>query len=133
VEKSANGRIKLCFKVDQTMFSSSFFRLAATNKITWKLGISVVAAGVTLKTYFSFSRGVLVDNMDRRHIEATEHLKGARAWGERKAKEREERTPALTPEQREQLNEYLRLLVDSQPEVYPKRGTKVAASDGRER
>ena len=36
------------------------------------------------------------------------------------ARDREDRAPPLTPEQREQLHEYLKLMRASQPEVYPK-------------
>jgi hypothetical protein len=70
-------------------------------------------------TYFNFSRGVLVDHMDRRHLAATEHLKGARQFGQKMAKEREDRLPPLTDEQRAQLHEYLRLLAEREPDVYP--------------
>jgi len=57
--------------------------------------------------------------MDKRHIAATEHLNQARQFAQTKAKEREERLPPLTDEQREQLHEYLRLLKERDPEVYP--------------
>ena len=70
--------------------------------------------------YFNFSRGVMVDTMDQRHIQATEHLRGAREYGLKMAKEREDKAPTLTAEQKEQLHEYLKLLRESQPDVYPK-------------
>lgn len=73
----------------------------------------------TQVTYFNFSRGLLVDHMDRRHIAATEHLSKARKFAQVKAKDREERLPPLTDEQREQLREYLRLLAEKEPEIYP--------------
>jgi cytochrome c1 len=57
--------------------------------------------------------------MDRRHIAATEHLTKARQFAKDKAKDREDRLPPLTDEQREQLHEYLRLLAEREPEVYP--------------
>jgi hypothetical protein len=71
-------------------------------------------------TYFNFSRGVLVDHMEKRHLQATEHLKDARKFGQTMAKDREARLPPLTPEQREQMQEYLKLLKQTQPDVYPK-------------
>lgn len=70
-------------------------------------------------TYFNFSRGLLVDHMDRRHIAATEHLSKARQFAQVKAKDRAERLPPLTEDQREQLREYLRLQAEQDPEVYP--------------
>jgi len=57
--------------------------------------------------------------MDRRHHAATEHLRDAREFGSRMAREREERAPPLTPEQREQLQEYLKLMRENQPNLYP--------------
>ncbi len=103
------------------MFSSRFARLAAQNKSAWKAGLAVVVAGTTFKVvYFNFSRGVLVEHMDRRHVQATEHLRNARQYGSDAAMEREERVPQLSPEQREQLQEYLRLMADNKPELYPK-------------
>ena len=62
----------------------------------------------------------MVDHMDRRHLAATEHLTKAREFGSRKAEERKESTPQLTPEQEEQLKAYLRLMKESQPIVFPK-------------
>mmetsp|Transcript_2293 Transcript_2293/g.4923 ORF Transcript_2293/g.4923 Transcript_2293/m.4923 type:complete len:110 (+) Transcript_2293:188-517(+) len=103
------------------MSSSRFLKLMAQNKSAWKAGLAVVTVGVTFKvTYFNFSRGVLVDHMDARHLKATENLKDARQFGIKMAKDREERAPPLTPEQREQLHEYLRLMKRTQPDVYPK-------------
>ena len=62
----------------------------------------------------------MVDHMERRHQLATEHLRGAREFGSKMAKTREESVPSLTPEQKEQLQEYLKLMRVTQPDVYPK-------------
>ncbi|KAL3784701.1 hypothetical protein HJC23_007710 [Cyclotella cryptica] len=102
------------------MFSSRFVKLVLENKNAWVGGLAVVVLGTSFKvTYFNFSRGLLVDHMERRHLAATEHLKDARQFAQTKAKERENRLPPLTEEQREQLREYLRLLAEREPEVYP--------------
>ena len=102
-------------------FSSRFAQLASQNKSAWKAGLAIVVAGTTFKVvYFNFSRGVLVDHMERRHIQATEHLHNARKFGSAAAAERDERVPQLSPEQRQQLQEYLKLMADNNPEVYPK-------------
>ena len=57
--------------------------------------------------------------MERRHIAATEHLSEARQFARLKAKDREDRLPPLTDEQRDQLREYLKLLAEREPEIYP--------------
>ena len=62
----------------------------------------------------------MVDNDLQRHIQATEHLRGAREFGSKMAREREDKATPLTPEQKEQLQEYLQLLREAQPDVYPK-------------
>jgi len=62
----------------------------------------------------------MVDHMDRRHLEATEHLKSARETGLKMAREREDSAPQLTPAQRKQLKEYLQLMQETQlTGVYP--------------
>jgi len=102
------------------MFSSRFAKLVAQNKGAWRAGLAVVVAGTTFKVvYFNFSRGVMVDHMDRRHLQATEHLRNAREYGSKMAREREDRAPPLTPEQKQQLQEYLNLMKETQPDVYP--------------
>jgi flagellar biosynthesis/type III secretory pathway M-ring protein FliF/YscJ len=103
------------------MFSSRFVKLASQNRSVWKAGLAVVVAGTTFKVvYFNFSRSILVDHMNQRDVQAREHLHSARQYGSEAAVEREERVPQLSPEQREQLKEYLRLMADNNPEVYPK-------------
>mmetsp|Transcript_21146 Transcript_21146/g.38276 ORF Transcript_21146/g.38276 Transcript_21146/m.38276 type:complete len:110 (-) Transcript_21146:217-546(-) len=103
------------------MFASRFAKLVGQNKGAWRVGMAVVVGGVTFKVvYFNFSRGLMVDNDHQRHIQATEHLRGAREFGSKMAKEREDKATPLTPEQKEQLQEYLQLLREAQPDVYPK-------------
>ena len=70
--------------------------------------------------YFNFSRGLMIDHMDARHHQATEHLRDRRDLASKMAKERQEKAPPLTPEQKQQLEEYLKLMKASQPDVYPK-------------
>lgn len=106
------------------MVSSRFAQLVSQNKSTWKFGLAIVAAGATFKVvYFNFSRGLMVDHMDQRHVQATEHLVKARDFGYKKAMEREKAeksVPKLTPAQKQQLDEYLQLMREAQPDVYPK-------------
>ena len=64
------------------MFTSQFAKLVSQNKGAWKAGLAIVVAGTTFKVvYFNFSRNILVDHMDRRHIQATKHLNNAREYG----------------------------------------------------
>mmetsp|Transcript_27015 Transcript_27015/g.51091 ORF Transcript_27015/g.51091 Transcript_27015/m.51091 type:complete len:110 (+) Transcript_27015:143-472(+) len=102
------------------MFSSRFNKLFTQNEGVWRAGLAVVVAGTAFKVaYFNFSRGVMVETMDERHIKATAHLKGAREFGSKMAREREDKAPPLTAEQKEQLQEYLKMLKESQPDLYP--------------
>lgn len=64
--------------------------------------------------YFHFSRGLLVENMDRTHLEARKHLLEARKYAEWSEKDRQSRLPPLTAEQREQLQAYLDLVAEKQ-------------------
>lgn len=104
------------------MISSRLAKLIRGNESAWGAGLAVVVVGTAFKVgYWNFSRGVMVDTMEERHLKAMEHLKGARAFGSRAAKEREEKAPPLTAEQKEQLREYLELMKESRPDVYPQR------------
>lgn len=58
--------------------------------------------------------------MERRHLAATEHLIERREFGSKMTQTREAKVPPLTPEQKEQLQEYLRLMRMTEPDVYPK-------------
>jgi len=74
------------------------------------------AAPTTTKVaYFDFSRGIMVDHMETRHLQATEHLRDRRDLASKMAKEREEKAPPLTPEQKKQLQQYLELMKAKQP------------------
>mmetsp|Transcript_2287 Transcript_2287/g.4860 ORF Transcript_2287/g.4860 Transcript_2287/m.4860 type:complete len:105 (+) Transcript_2287:146-460(+) len=98
------------------MSSSRFVNFFAKNQGAWTAGLAVITAGTVFKvSYFNFSRGMMVDGMDVQHQQATEHLRGAREFGQKMAKEREDKAPPLTPEQKEQLQEYLLLLKEAQP------------------
>jgi len=103
------------------MFTSRFSYFVRQNQGAWRAGLAVVVAGTVFKVgYFNFSRGIMVDHMDRRHLEATEHLKSARETGLKMAREREDSAPQLTPAQRKQLQEYLQLMQETQlTGVYP--------------
>ena len=70
-------------------------------------------------TYFRFSRGIMVETMDERHIKATAHLKEARTFGSKMLEKSEGDAPPLTPKQKEQLQQYLRLMKEGEPDVYP--------------
>ena len=62
----------------------------------------------------------MVDHMETRHLQATEHLKDRRDLASKMAKEREDKAPPLTPEQKKQLQQYLELMKAKQPDVWPR-------------
>jgi integrase len=72
--------------------------------------------------YFSFSRGILVGDMDDLHRKAAAHLQEASQFAEWSHKDREERAPPLTPEQDEQLRNYLAFVAENSPIVFPRHG-----------
>lgn len=74
----------------------------------------------TKVAYFDFSRGIMVDHMETRHLQATEHLRDRRDLASKMAKEREDKAPPLTPEQKKQLQQYLELMKAKQPDVWPR-------------
>lgn len=98
-------------------------RLTPEQARIWKVGAGVVVFGTAFKSfYFVFSRGLIKDDRDEIHRQATEHLKEASAFAEFAEKDRESRVPKLTPEQDEQLRNYLAFVADNSPIVFPKHG-----------
>ena len=103
------------------MFSSRFVKHVKDNQSAWKVAAGIIVVGATFKvTYFNFSRGLMVNHMERRHLAATEHLIERREFWSKMTQTREAKVPPLTPEQKEQLQEYLRLMRMTEPDVYPK-------------
>jgi hypothetical protein len=123
----------------------AFWQKASRNqRRTWTLGASVIAGGAVFKVrndasaamsallmhcsfffsrfhalqyaYFDLTRGLLVDDMDRRHVKAHEHLVEARKFAEWSEKDRQSRTPPLTAEQHRQLQAYLDIRRELQEE-----------------
>uniref|UniRef100_A0A7S4SV15 Uncharacterized protein n=1 Tax=Ditylum brightwellii TaxID=49249 RepID=A0A7S4SV15_9STRA len=116
-----------------SLFGQGWSKLSKERQRIWKVGAGVVAVGTIFKVaYFNFSRGLMVQDMDARHLLATENLKKSREFGEWAARDRVERTPQLTSEQRKQLREYLSLMAEMNPEVFPNNGG-VAAGGGESR
>ena len=60
--------------------------------------------------YFSVSRKAFVDSAERRHLAGLQSLKEAREWAEWSAKDREKRMPKLTPQQEEQMQNYMKIV-----------------------
>ena len=102
------------------MFGSSARKLFVQNKAAWKAGLAIVTAGNLFKVvYFNFSRGLMVEHMESRHINATEHLKKARQYGVDATQKRQDAQVTLSSEERAQLKEYLQLMRETQQDVYP--------------
>lgn len=107
-------------------FAGMFRDLSREQRRLWGVAAGVVVVGTVFKTaYFKFSRGLVVESMDARHMRATAHLQEAREFASWAEKDRESRAPKLTPDQRRQLQEYLMLMAENNHEVYPqeKKGT----------
>jgi hypothetical protein len=97
--------------------------LSQEQRRVWKIGAGVVVLGTAFKSsYFVFSRGLLVDDRDEIHRKATAHLKEAAQFAEFAHNDRESRVPKLTPEQDEQLRDYLAFVAENSPLVFPKHG-----------
>ncbi len=64
---------------------------------------------------------MIIDNLEKRDISARKYLKESKDFAKFASEDRRKRSPELTPEQREQLQNYL-LLVAQHPDnkdVYP--------------
>jgi hypothetical protein len=60
--------------------------------------------------YFKFSRGLVVSDSDKQQLERLGHLREAGEFAEWSRRDRESKLPPLTDEQREQMQQYLRLV-----------------------
>ena len=63
--------------------------------------------------YFRVTRGILTEQAQRTHLDATENYREAKEFAKWSAKDREERRkalPPLTPEQEQQMKNYLRMM-----------------------
>ena len=64
-------------------------------------------------TYFRYARDAMLNSAGKSHADATQHLKEAREYAKWSAKDRAEKRadlPPLTPEQTEQMRNYLRIM-----------------------
>jgi len=94
--------------------------LSRERKRLWGIGASIFVVGTTFKfAYFQFSRGLMVDDMDARHLRAKAHLEESRRFAQWAEKDRNDRAPELTDDQRKQLQAYLELMATFNPDVHP--------------
>ena len=64
-------------------------------------------------SYFRFCRDAMVESSGKSHADATEHYREAREFAKWSAEDRakkRESLPELTPEQRQQMKNYLRIM-----------------------
>jgi hypothetical protein len=95
-------------------------RIPRNVRRAWAIGAGVVVIGTAVKSYyFYYSRGVIIEDMDRTHLKATKNLNEAREFAEWSTKDRESRLPPLTEEQKKQLQNYLTLMAENNPKVFP--------------
>ena len=61
-------------------------------------------------SYFNYATNAFAAHSDRRHREAVKYLKEDREFAKWSAEDREKRLPKLSPEEQEQLQNYLRIV-----------------------
>jgi len=91
----------------------SLGKMTANQRVWGAIGSVIVAGTVFKVTYFRFCRDAMLDSAGKSHADATEHYREARKFAEWSAKDRAEKRadlPPLTPEQREQMRNYLRIM-----------------------
>mmetsp|Transcript_7462 Transcript_7462/g.15579 ORF Transcript_7462/g.15579 Transcript_7462/m.15579 type:complete len:121 (+) Transcript_7462:176-538(+) len=94
--------------------------LSREQRRLWAIGAGVFAVGTSFKfAYFQFSRGLMVEDMDARHLRAKAHLDESRDFAQWAEKDRNKRAPELTDAQRRQLQQYLQLMAEHNREVHP--------------
>mmetsp|Transcript_903 Transcript_903/g.1276 ORF Transcript_903/g.1276 Transcript_903/m.1276 type:complete len:115 (+) Transcript_903:215-559(+) len=97
-----------------------FFQLHSPEKRrVWGVAAGVIVAGTVIKfAYFEFSRSLIMDDVTRRHLDATAHWSEVKKRAEWAEKDRSARVPPLTPEQKKQLQQYLILLAEENDGMY---------------
>lgn len=93
---------------------STFFRKLSPRQRTMTMIGGVIIGGSVFKVaYFKYCRTLLVDQANKTHHDATEHYREAKQFAKWSAEDREKRRaelPPLTPEQRQQMKAYLRMM-----------------------
>lgn len=104
------------------MFFNRWSQLSVRQRNNWKVGGLVIGIGGFIKFgYFYLSRGMIIDSLTEGDRSARMYLKESKEFAIKASEERRKRSPKLTEEQREQLQNYL-ILMAQQPEnkeVYP--------------
>jgi len=95
--------------------------MTANQKRLWGVGAAVIGIGSLIKFgYFYVSRDIIVKNLRDRDKNAREYLKESKDFSVWAAQDREKRLKhKLTPEQKEQLQQYLLMMAESDKDVYP--------------
>mmetsp|Transcript_25952 Transcript_25952/g.56887 ORF Transcript_25952/g.56887 Transcript_25952/m.56887 type:complete len:115 (+) Transcript_25952:627-971(+) len=90
-----------------------FGRLTANQKVWGAIG-GVIFVGTGFKiTYFQYCRDAMLKEGEKSHLDATEHYRKAREFAKWSAEDRAKKRadlPPLTPEQTEQMRNYLRMM-----------------------
>jgi len=88
-------------------------RLTANQKVWGAIGGVIVTGTLFKVSYFRMCRDAMQNSAGKDHADATEHYRKAREFAEWSAKDRAEKRadlPPVTPEQREQMRKYLRIM-----------------------
>ncbi|GFH53511.1 hypothetical protein CTEN210_09987 [Chaetoceros tenuissimus] len=98
-----------------------FQRLTKNQKRLWGVGAAVIGFGSLIKFgYFYLSREMIVNNLADRDKEARKYLKESQEFSKWAAEDRKKKMKhTLTPEQKEQLQQYLLMMAESDKDVYP--------------
>mmetsp|Transcript_4723 Transcript_4723/g.6116 ORF Transcript_4723/g.6116 Transcript_4723/m.6116 type:complete len:118 (+) Transcript_4723:181-534(+) len=103
------------------MFFKIWRNITNDQKRLWKIGAGVVGFGSLIKFgYFYGSRVLIIDSLAETDKSARMYLKESQDFAKYASEDRKKRTPKLTEEQREQMQNYL-MLVAQHPqnnEVY---------------
>ena len=90
-----------------------FSRLTANQRVWGAIGGVVITGTIFKVAYFRFCREAMIDSAGKSHADATEHYREAKEFAKWSAKDRAEKRaslPPLTPEQQEQMRNYIRIM-----------------------
>ncbi|KAG7356699.1 hypothetical protein IV203_001385 [Nitzschia inconspicua] len=87
--------------------------MTANQRVWGAIGAVIITGTVFKVTYFRYCREMMIQQADKSHLTATEHYREAKEFAKWSAQDRAEKRaelPPLTPEQRDQMRAYLRLM-----------------------
>ncbi|EEC43309.1 predicted protein [Phaeodactylum tricornutum CCAP 1055/1] len=96
---------------DQVIMFSAWQKLSKEKQFLWTLISGGIVIGSVMKVgFFKIQKNILLEAGARDQRDGLKHLQEAKEFAEWSKKDREARLPKLTPEQREQMREYLKIV-----------------------